>query len=180
MSILFPLPPIFFWKTFKNIFNVLLILHGERERERERAWAREGQRQRDTESEADFRLWAVSTEPDTGLKPTNCEIITWDKTGCPTNWATQAPLSFGVILKLDLANTTTYIMHTLQTVEFCPVHYNINIQYCWRHATCSSFFSVLRMRYYVQFFTSTSGLQAVWIESHFLTSSWSVSLVKRG
>ena len=30
----------------------------------------------DTESEAGFRLWAVSTEPDVGLKPTNCEITT--------------------------------------------------------------------------------------------------------
>ena len=30
----------------------------------------------DTESEAVSRLRAVSTEPDTGLKPTNCEIMT--------------------------------------------------------------------------------------------------------
>ena len=29
----------------------------------------------DTESEAGSRLWAVSTEPDMGLKPTNCEIM---------------------------------------------------------------------------------------------------------
>ena len=30
----------------------------------------------DTESEADSRLRAVSTEPDAGLEPMNCEIMT--------------------------------------------------------------------------------------------------------
>ena len=40
----------------------------EREREKER--------KRDTESEAGSRLRAVSTEPDTGLELTNCEITT--------------------------------------------------------------------------------------------------------
>ena len=28
-----------------------------------------------TESEAGSRLWAVITEPDVGLEPTNCEIV---------------------------------------------------------------------------------------------------------
>ena len=56
------------------VFNVYLVL---RERERERACGggvleREG----DTESEAGSRLRAVSTEPDAGLEPTNCEIMT--------------------------------------------------------------------------------------------------------
>ena len=36
----------------------------------------EGQREGDTESEAGSRLRAVSTEPDTGLEPTSCEIVT--------------------------------------------------------------------------------------------------------
>ena len=34
------------------------------------------ERERDTESEADSRLWAVSTEPDTGLELTDSEIMT--------------------------------------------------------------------------------------------------------
>ena len=38
--------------------------------------SREGQRERETESEACSRLLAVSTEPDAGLEPTNCEIMT--------------------------------------------------------------------------------------------------------
>ena len=35
-----------------------------------------GEREEDTESEAGSRLPAVSTEPDVGLEPTNCEIMT--------------------------------------------------------------------------------------------------------
>ena len=34
-------------------------------------------REKDTESEADSKLQAVSTEPDAGLKPTKCRIMTW-------------------------------------------------------------------------------------------------------
>ena len=34
------------------------------------------EREGDTDSEAGSRLHAVSTEPDTGLKPTNIEIMT--------------------------------------------------------------------------------------------------------
>ena len=34
------------------------------------------EREGDTESEAGSRLRAVSTEPDMGLEPTNCEIVT--------------------------------------------------------------------------------------------------------
>ena len=36
----------------------------------------EGQREGDTQSEAGPRLRAVSTEPDAGLKLTDCEIMT--------------------------------------------------------------------------------------------------------
>ena len=47
-------------------------------RERERAQARAGRAERegDTESEAGSRLRALSTEPDAGLEPMNCEIMT--------------------------------------------------------------------------------------------------------
>ena len=37
---------------------------------------RERERERETESEAGSRLRAVSTEPDVGLEPTDCEIMT--------------------------------------------------------------------------------------------------------
>ena len=61
------------------------------ETERDRAWVGEGQRDGDTESEAGSRLWAVSTEPNVGLKLTSHEIMTWAKVGLSTDWATQEP-----------------------------------------------------------------------------------------
>ena len=60
-------------------FNVYLFL---RERERDRETERQSmsggraEREGDTESKAGSRLRAVGTEPDVGLKPTDCEIIT--------------------------------------------------------------------------------------------------------
>ena len=69
----------------------MFIYFWKREREREsRGEAERG----DTESEAGSRLWAVSTEPDTGPKPTNCDIMTWAKARRLTDWATQAPLQY--------------------------------------------------------------------------------------
>ena len=62
------------------------------ETERDRSWAGEGQRKGDTESAAGSRFWAVSTEPNGGLEPTNREIMTWAEVGRFTDWATQAPL----------------------------------------------------------------------------------------
>ena len=48
----------------------------ERERETERARGKGREREGDTESEVGYRLGAVSTEPDTGLELTRCEIMT--------------------------------------------------------------------------------------------------------
>ena len=50
----------------------MLIFEREREKESKQWKDREG----DKESEVGSRLSAVSTEPNTGLKPMNCEIIT--------------------------------------------------------------------------------------------------------
>ena len=49
------------------------------------------EREGDTESEGGSRLWAVSTEPDAGLEPTNLKITAWAEVGRSTDWATQAP-----------------------------------------------------------------------------------------
>ena len=70
----------------KFFFNVYLFL-----RERQSVSRGEAEREGDTESEAGSRPWAVSTEPDTGLKPTNHEIMTWAEVRRPTDWATQVP-----------------------------------------------------------------------------------------
>ena len=72
----------------------MFIFERERERESASAWAGEEQREGDTESEAGFRLWAVSTEPNVGLEPTNCELMTRAEIRRSTDWATQAPLYF--------------------------------------------------------------------------------------
>ena len=48
----------------------------ERERETQNVSGGGAEREGDTESEAGSRLRAVSTEPDTELKPTNREIMT--------------------------------------------------------------------------------------------------------
>ena len=63
--------------SFFFLLFFMFIHFWERERERERAQAGEGgtEREEDTESEAGSRFRAVSTEPDRGLKPMNCEIM---------------------------------------------------------------------------------------------------------
>ena len=72
----------------------------ERERERERAWMGGGaEREGDTESEAVSRLWAVITEPDAELEPTNRKIMTWAEVGCLTDWATHVPQTVIMLMK---------------------------------------------------------------------------------
>ena len=56
------------------IFNLFLMFILERERQSVKG--RDTEREGDTESEAGSRLQAVSTEPDAGLEPKNCEIMT--------------------------------------------------------------------------------------------------------
>ena len=46
------------------------------ERERQSVSGGGAEREEETESEAGSRLSAVSTEPDVGLEPTDCEIMT--------------------------------------------------------------------------------------------------------
>ena len=65
------------------------------ETERDRAWMGGGaEREGDTESETGSRLWAVSTEPDAGLEPTNGEIMTWAEVG---RWTNQVPFNFSTL-----------------------------------------------------------------------------------
>ena len=68
------------------------------ERERQSASRGEAEREGDTESKAGSRLWAVSTEPDVGLEPTDHKIMTWAEARRLTDWATQAP-QYALILK---------------------------------------------------------------------------------
>ena len=65
-----------------------------RDKERQSASGGGAERKGDTEPEAGSRLWAVNTEPGVGLKPMNCEIMTWAKVGRLTDWAIQTPFVF--------------------------------------------------------------------------------------
>ena len=60
--------------------------------ETERELGRGREREGGTDSEAGSRLWAVSTESDVGLEPTNCEIMPWAEVGGLTDWTTQVSL----------------------------------------------------------------------------------------
>ena len=80
-------------ENLKNKF-LMFIYFWERERERQSAGGGGAEREGDTGSKAGSRLWAVSTEPDAGLKLTDCEIMTWAKVQHLTDWATQVPLKF--------------------------------------------------------------------------------------
>ena len=69
----------------------MFIYYWEKERERQSMSMGGAETGEDTESKAGSRLRAVSTEPDAGHEPTNCEIMTWAEAGRITDWATQAP-----------------------------------------------------------------------------------------
>ena len=72
---------------FLNFF--IFIYFWERKRQ---SMSRGGaEREGDTESEAGSRLRTVSTEPDTGLEPTNGKIMTSAEVGRLTEWTTRHP-----------------------------------------------------------------------------------------
>ena len=77
--------------TFLKIFFYIYLFLIDRERQSRSGGGAE--REGNTESEAGSRLWGVSSEPDTGLEPTNHEIMTWVEGRRLTDWATRAPLS---------------------------------------------------------------------------------------
>ena len=62
-------------------------------RETEEEWGRGTERETQNQKQAPGS--ELSTEPNTGLKPTDCEIMTWAQVGCLTDWATQAPQKGG-------------------------------------------------------------------------------------
>ena len=68
------------------------------ETEWEKACVGEGQRQKETQNlkRAPGSEQAVSAEPDVGLKPPNCEIMTWAEVGGSTDRATQVPPCYGL------------------------------------------------------------------------------------
>ena len=62
-----------------------MLIYVLTKRETEHDWGRDREREEDTEFEAGSRLSAVSTEPDAGLEPTNCEFMTGTEVGSLTD-----------------------------------------------------------------------------------------------
>ena len=92
---------IFFFYILKKFFPTFIHFW---ETERDSVSRGGAERKGDTESKAGSRLWAVSTEPDSGLEPMNREMMTWAEVGSLTNWATQAPHSLWYFLKAAQAD----------------------------------------------------------------------------
>ena len=92
-----------FFKWKKNFFYIYLFL---RDRKRQSVNGGGAEREGETESEAGSRLWAVSTEPDAGLKLTNREIVNQAEVGHLTDWATQAPPFESQFQKLEQGGET--------------------------------------------------------------------------
>ena len=74
---------------FSRFFFLMFIF------ERKTAQTGEGQREGETQNPKQAPGSKLSAqEPDAGLEPTNCEIMTWAEVGRSTDWATQAPPKF--------------------------------------------------------------------------------------
>ena len=71
------------WTLKKPATFFLMFIFERQGGETERDSVSEGgtEREGDTESETGSRLWAVSTEPDTGLELTHHEIMTREEVG---------------------------------------------------------------------------------------------------
>ena len=91
-------------------FNVFYFIFWDTERQSMNGGGAE--REEDTESETGSRLWAISPEPDAGLKLTDREIVTWAEVGRLTDWATQAPLCL-LVLKMSFVGYEMLSLHNL-------------------------------------------------------------------
>ena len=89
------------------------------DRERHSMSRERAERQGDTECEAGSRLWAVSTDPDTGLELVNWEIMTWAKVRCSTDWATQVPLNVLIMLVF------IFVLCSAYELRLCKVFINV-------------------------------------------------------
>ena len=96
-------------------FKIFLMFFYFWERKNENKHGGGAEREGGTECEAGSRLWAVSREPDVGLKLKNCEIMTWAEVGHLTNWATQGS-----------PNSASWCLHTGNAL--CP-HIKIGVSF---------------------------------------------------
>ena len=127
--------------------------------DRDRAWTGEAQRERgDTESEMGSRLWAVRTEPDVGLEPTNCEIMTWVEVRPLTDWATQMP---SVVYFIN--STLAFVLEDIKWMDafksygsehvYCSASWKCHETIVYHHFPSLTFFSTVFICFLVCSFT---------------------------
>ena len=92
------------------------------DRERQSVNGGGSQREGDTESETVSRFWAVSTEPDAGLEPTDREIMTWAEVRRLTDRATQVPQHqpFLTSFEYELQTNLSIVVHVYRTERLTP------------------------------------------------------------
>ena len=89
----------------------------------------EGQMDGDIESEAGSRLWAVSTEPNEGLKLKDLEIMIWTEVVHLTDWATQGPwLIFKTRFLVWCYHTHVHLWQIIFYMYFASLKRNVNSQ----------------------------------------------------
>ena len=102
----------------------------------------------DTESKAGPRLWTVSTEPNVGLEPTNCEITTWAEVGhsptepprCPSSLKKKKKncLLFCVAMTNSIPNSLLIVQIPSQNVPFHQTSYQLHLHKSSQVHTCHS------------------------------------------
>ena len=96
------------WFSLKKFFLMFIYFW---QTERDRAWVEEGRER------GRHRIWsrlrAVSTEPDAGLEPPNCEFMTRAEVGRLTDCATHVPL------KMELLQPPLIFYHLTSFTQRC-------------------------------------------------------------
>ena len=100
---------------FFLIFLHLFILEKQSETKHERGRGREKETQ--NLKQAPGSQQAVSTEPDAGLEPTNCEIMTWAKSDAQQ---TETPRRPSILTILSESNLRYNLCGKITKTLFCP------------------------------------------------------------
>ena len=119
-------------------------------------WGRGREREGDTRSKTGSRLWAVSTELDTGLELRNSKIMTSAKAGHLTKWTTQAPLLLLILMGVLCAS-------------WMDVCFLIQIREVFGITSSNKFSALFSL-------SSFSGTRILWVLLHLMESLSSLSL----
>ena len=107
-----------------SCIEIFLVFTFERERDTERKWWGEAaERERGRHRiQSRLRICADSSEPDTGLEPVNCEIMTWAKVRPLTTESPRHPCIYVFIACVYIS-----AMHINNSVLISIDHCSLNI-----------------------------------------------------